>query len=285
MEETNIIKAIINFVQNPVSQLNEYSESHSRANNMGEALEEYIKDIFANTVNETNIVTRIKKISQCFSYLGNQNNPPDSIIKDGDAIEVKKIESKNSGLALNSSYPKAQLFSTSPMITKACQECETWVKKDIIYVIGVVKNNFLSNLCMVYGVDFAASEEIYQKIKTVISEGVNSIQGVEFSETKELGRVNKVDPLGITYLRVRGMWGIENPLKVYNYIYQEDKSKNLNFMALINNEKYASFKNEDREQLEQLAKERQDLNIIDVEIRTPDNPAQLKKAKLITYCI
>ena len=44
------------------------------------------------------------------------------------------------------------------------------------------------------------------------------LQDVEFSETNELGRVNKVDPLGITYLRIRGMWGIENPIKVFNYV-------------------------------------------------------------------
>lgn len=285
MEQTNIIKAIINFVNNPVSKLKEYSESQNRANSMGGALEEYIKDIFANTVNEKDIVARNKQISQCFSYLGNQNNPPDSIIRGGDAIEVKKIQNLTSGIALNSSYPKAKLFSTSKMITKACKVCEDWDTKDIIYIIGVVKKNVLSNMCMIYGVDFAASEEIYLRIKKAIRKGVNSIQGIDFAETKELGRVNKIDPLGITYLRIRGMWGMSNPLKVYEYIYQRDKNKDLNFMALINDEKYASFDNDDRLLLEQLAQTVQNLNITDVEIYTPDNPAQLKKAKLITYCV
>ena len=40
--------------------------------------------------------------------------------------------------------------------------------------------------------------------------------GLEAGETDELGRINKVDPLGITSLRVRGMWQIKNPSKVFS---------------------------------------------------------------------
>ncbi|MDD4376289.1 MAG: NgoPII family restriction endonuclease, partial [Clostridia bacterium] len=276
---SNIIDAIINVVSNPVIELREYAVSHNRANSMGEALEEYIKDIFADTVEENDEQLRNRRISEVFSYLGNQNNPPDSILRGGDAIEVKKIEGKNSALALNSSYPKNKLYANSRMITEACRVCEDWVEKDIIYCVGVVKNNILSNLCMVYGMDYAASEEVYTRIKDVISDGVNSIQGVEFAETNELGRVNRVDPLGITYLRVRGMWGIENPFRVFNYIYSRDNSKEFNFMALINKEKYDILDN--TEELEDLLGQVEGLNIEDVEIKNPNNPAQLKKAKLI----
>lgn len=278
---SNIIRAIINIVSNPITEITSYYNSKNRANSMGEALEEYIKDLYAGTVEETDEQVRNKKISEIFSYLGNQNNPPDSILKGGDAIEVKKIESKTSGLALNSSYPKHKLFSSSSMITDACRRCEEWVEKDIIYTVGVVKNNILSNLSMVYGMDYAASEEIYTRIKDVISSGVNSIPDVEFAETNELGRVNRVDPLGITYLRVRGMWGIENPMKVFNYIYQRDDSKNLNLMVLINNEKYSTL--EYTEELEDLVGQVEGLEIKDVEIKNPNNPAQLVSAKLIKF--
>ena len=34
----------------------------------------------------------LEKYSEVFSYLGNTSNPPDMIIKDGDAIEVKKLK-------------------------------------------------------------------------------------------------------------------------------------------------------------------------------------------------
>lgn len=280
---TNIIDAIINLVINPKFELKAYSESHNRANNMGEALEEYVKDIFAGTVNEKDENARNQKLSEVFSYLGNQNNPPDSMLRGGDAIEVKKIESNDSSLALNSSYPKAKLYCDSPMIKKACRICEKWDVKDMIYAVGVVDANNLKSLSLVYGNDYCAEKSVYEQIKSVIKNGVESISGVEFSETKELGRVNRVDPLGITYLRVRGMWGIENPFSVFNYIYKRDYSKDFNFMALINDEKYYSFNNYNK--IEELCEYIPSLHIENVKIKNPNNPAQLKSAKLITFTV
>jgi hypothetical protein len=145
----NILNAIINLVENPIFELKKIYIINNRANSMGEALEEYVKDLFANTLTEIDINKRKIKHSEVFSYLGNQNNPPDCIIRGGDAIEIKKIESKSSALALNSSYPKAKIFSTSKMITNACRECEEWKEKDIIYAIGVVNKNKLHSLCFV----------------------------------------------------------------------------------------------------------------------------------------
>lgn len=69
--------------------------------NIIQALEAYIQDAFANTISETNSRKRSKRLSEVFSYLGNQNNPPDSILNGGDAIEVKKIQSKGSAIAFS----------------------------------------------------------------------------------------------------------------------------------------------------------------------------------------
>ena len=279
----NIIDAIINIVKNPILELKEYSTSHNRANNMGEALEEYIKDLFSGTIFEKNENRRMEILSEVFSYLGNSNNPPDSILKGGDAIEVKKIENKSSSLALNSSYPKAKLYSNSSMITDDCRNCEQWKEKDIIYAIGSCEKNKLTSLVFVYGEDYAAENRIYENVKSKIKFGIETINDLEFSETNELGRVNRVDPLGITYFRIRGMWGIENPIKVFNYIYERDNAKQFNFMALINEDKYNSFFN--REELENLVEEYKDLEIKNVKIKNPNNPAQLRSAKLITFKI
>ena len=279
----NIIAAIINIVKNPILELKEYSISHNRANSMGEALEEYIKDVFSGTLFEKDENKRMEIISEVFSYLGNTNNPPDSILRGGDAIEVKKIENKSSSLALNSSYPKAKLYSNSSMITDACRSCEKWEEKDIIYTIGTCEKNKLTSLIFVYGEDYAAENKIYENVKNKIKLGIETINGLEFSETNEIGRVNRVDPLGITYFRIRGMWGIENPVKVFDYIYKRDDSKQFNFMALINEDKYLSFSN--TKELEDLEKENKNLEIKDVRIKNPNNPAQLKKAKLITFKI
>ena len=280
---SNLINAVINVINNPILEIKTHYSNKNRANNAGDALEEFIKDLFADSFDSAP-EDRNKRWSEIFSYLGNNNNPPDIILKGGDAIEVKKIESKDASLALNSSYPKHTLKKDNPMISNACKECEDWDEKDIIYAVGVVKNNKLSSLCMVYGTEFCASEECYEKIRQKIKNGVEEITAVEFSETKELGRVNKVDPLGVTYLRIRGMWGIENPWKVFEDIYKRDFNKKFNFMCLISDKKWASFSN--KEDLEKLIEEKTDtVSKENVEVKNPDNPAQLIKAKLISFAI
>lgn len=282
--ETNIIRAVINQVHNPMTEIDFTPEGHNRVNMVGESLELYVKNLFAGTLTETDENCRNDKFNKCFSYLGNQNNPPDIIIKEGDAIEVKKIENPLSTLALNSSYPKAKIYSDSSMISKECKRCEDWTVKDIIYIVGVVKNKYLSSLIMVYGMDYAADAETYERIKGAIKKGVENIPYVEFADTKEIGRVNRVDPLEITSLRIRGMWQIENPLKVFNYIYQPNMENKFNLMVLINNEKYFSFDEKDRQELENLSHS-SNLVITNVKIKNPNNPAKLKDAKLITFSI
>ncbi len=277
----NIISAIITLVENPKITLTRKGNSHNRANNMGEALEEYIKDLFANTVDIEDEQIRNAAIATTFSYLGNQNNPPDSMLLGGDAIEVKKIESKNSALALNSSYPKAKLFADSPMIKKECKECENWTVKDMIYAVGVVNGINLESLAFVYGEDYCANKETYENIKKTIKDGVESIPDVEFSETKELGHVSRVDPLGITYLRIRGMWGIENPFTVFKYVYNRNPNNKFNFMCIINNVKFDSFEN--TPDLYEISKKNKKLKIQDIHIKNPNNPAQFREAKLITF--
>ncbi len=287
--ETNILKAIKNIVENPITELKDYYQTRNRANSMGGALEEYIKDIFANTVNEVDERNRLEILENQFSYLGNQNNPPDIIIREGDAIEVKKIESKIASLALNSSYPKSKLYSNSSMITEECRRCESWSEKDILYIVGVVpkekgaEGKHLATLSMVYGVDYAASADVYERIKNVISNGITSINDVELSQTNELGRVNRVDPLGITYLRIRGMWGIENPLRTFKYVYHSNPDSQFNFMAIISLDKYFSFSDAERFSFEKLSKENINLEIKDIKIKNPNNPVQLREAKLITF--
>lgn len=279
----NIINAIINMVNNPITSIHSHYYGNNRANNMGYALEEYIKDMFSNSFNEKTETGRLKKVSQAFSYVGNDSNPPDGMLRGGDAIEVKKIESNNSALALNSSYPKHKLYLNDPMLSQACKAAENWTEKDIIYAVGIVDGTEIKHLAFVYGMDYAASREIYSKIKTKIKYGVETIPDVEFAETRELGRVNRVDPLGITYLRIRGMWGIENPFNVFDYIYERDYTKQFNFMCIINNDKFDTFDN--AKYLIELSQKNTNLEIKDVEIKDPDNPAKLKDAKLITYTI
>lgn len=280
---TNVIDAIINLINNPVLQLKNTYAARNRANSAGDALEEYVKDLFAGTFEYTDEKKRIERISEVFSYLGNNSNPPDAMLKGGDAIEVKKIESDNSALALNSSYPKHKLYCNSDMISSACRDAEKWDEKDMLYIIGIVKNNNLKHMSMVYGLDYCASEDVYKRIKDTIKNGIEEIPNIELTETHELGKLQKVDPLGITYLRVRGMWGIENPFRVFNYVYERDMNNKFNFMCIINIDKWNTMDNVNK--LHELEKNVPKLNITDVKIKNPDNPAQLHNAKLIQFSI
>lgn len=241
-----------------------------------------MKDIFAGTVDVTDEMERLRKIRNEFCYLGNPNNPPDAMLKGGrEAIEVKKIESSNSTLALNSSYPKAKLYASSKMINNVCKTCENWRERDMIYAVGVLSGDNLKSLALIYGEDYCADQEIYERIRTTIKEGVKTISGVEFSETNELGRVNRVDPLGITYLRIRGMWHIENPFTVFNYIYKRNSHKDFNLMAIIRKERLAKLPN--FHCLEEMALSKEALRISDAQIKDPNNPLQFIDVKLIQY--
>ncbi len=281
---TEILNAIANIIDNPIPDiLNHYQKvSNNRINAIGDALEEFIKDAFANTIIETDLAVKVQKYSETFSWLGNQNNPPDLIIKNGDAVEVKKIGSLKSQIALNSSYPKNKLLSNDPMLTNDCSSCEHWIEKDIIYIIGAFQKDKLRLLWMIYGDCYAAKSEYYTRIKNKISTGINEIQGLEFSDTKELGRVNKVDPLGITYLRIRGMWGIDNPLKVYNYLNLNfNNSATFQLIAIIPENKYLSLSSQSQDLIASLSN--CNLNISKDKIKSPNNPAKMIDVRIVNY--
>jgi hypothetical protein len=279
--ETNLLVAIANLIKGPVVDLESYYAGSNRVNNVGEALETYIKDLFCGTLREKDISKKDKSYSNNFSYIGNQNNPPDAMIKGGDAIEVKKIENFDSDIALNSSYPKDKLYANSTMITNDCRKAENWKEKDLVYAVGVAENGKLKSLWFVYGDCYAASRDIYEKIKSLITAGINKLPNIEFSKTVELGRVNRVDPLGITYLRVRGMWGIKNPAKVFSGVTPIDHGTGFSMNAIMLKSKYLSFPEKDRKFLEKFNNKRFILQ--DIKIKSPNNLAKLLDAKLISF--
>lgn len=88
-----------------------------------------------------------------------------------------------------------------------------------------------------------------------------------------------VDPLGITNMRIRGMWHILNPSKLYSQLVNQTDDRQ--FYLLMRESKYQSFPNEDRVKVENLNK----IGFVNqiIEIRDPDNPAKLIKARLIKY--
>jgi len=205
------------------------------------------------------------------------------MIRGGDAIEVKKTQSPNAGLALNSSYPKSTIKSNDPLIALDFVTCEDWDERDLIYCVGHTNKTSIKSLWMVYGSVYAARHETYQRIKNTISNGVNSIPNVEFSETRELGGVKRVDPLGITNLRIRGMWHIENPRKVFKYLHENTKSNLFELVCIIPDEKYKSFPNKSRSKIESINDVK--FSISNTSVKNPNNPAQRINCKLIKFCV
>ena len=283
MQQNNIIDAIINIVSKQSRTIGKSNNTHNRLYAMGEPLEDYIKDAFAGTF-DCDTKYKLNVHEKVFSYGGGRNNPPDAIINNGDAIEVKKVESIGQ-IPLNSSYPKSKLHNDDPRISNECKNIEggRWNEKDIIYAIGCIKNKYeLSSLVMVYGDIYCANRSCYDRIFNIIKNSISEAN-LDSIKTNELAHINAVDPLGITYFRARGMWGIDHPFNVFDYIYKHNSKNSFEMMVIIPTGKFNQFSNKDL-----LLKEssiNSNLNIIDCKVKDPNNIVKLIDVKLITYIV
>lgn len=281
---SNILEAIYNISLLENLSVKSIKFDSNRANNMGEGLESFIKDAFAGMLNEEDKNVRNLAYSKTYSFQGSKRNPPDLMLKGGAAIEVKKIESLTSELQLNSSHPKSKLLATSPFITKGCRNAEVWAEKDFIYIIGHTpkRTKNLSSLWFIYGDIYAASEETYTSLKSDIGDTIKNISGINFSETKEIGRVNRVDPLEITNFRIRGMWLLQQPYSVFDYVHGYEKGKRFQCFALIPTEKYENISPESIKKINSIPN---NLSITNVKVNDPNNPVKLIDCKLIKYVL
>ena len=273
---SNIINAIINISKQKNFKLRNVRGGGSSMNRQGTPFEAFIKDAFANSFDK-NIQERNRLYEETFSYLGGANTPPDCILKCSDAIEIKKVEYKLTDLALNSSYPKRKLLITDKRISNACKTCESWKEKDILYIIGHCKIDTVRKIFAIYGLNYCASSEYYENIFNKIKESVNSTPDINFSTSNELGHINGVDPLGITYMRVRGMWGIKNPWKVFSDYVTQENDDIFQFVAIIDKSKWNKLNNKN------LLKNNKSITYKTIKINNPDNPAKLDEAILIEY--
>lgn len=278
--KTSVLHAINNIIDNKMYDLNSYKNSNYKIkiNAIGERLEDFIKDALCNKFH-TKEKEKIQLYNEYFSYTGNQNNPPDFIIKNSDAFEIKKIESNESSISLNSSFPKNKLYANNSMITNACKNCEDehWEEKDICYTIGSIdKNQIIKNLWFVYGDCYCAQPEIYTKIKNKISLSIQELD-IELIKTNEIAKIKNIDPLGITDLRVRSMWAIKHPNKVFHYMVEQKTDSYIR--AIMLKSKFQSF---DQKITNQITSK---CNVQNVKIQNPNNPANLLDAIFIEYCL
>lgn len=279
----NIITGILNIINDNQRVIGTSQNIHNRLHALGEPLEDYIKDVFSGSIG----LTRDQKnrlYQDAFSYGGGKNNPPDAIIRNGDAIEVKKVESITS-IPLNSSYPKSKLHIDDPRISSYCRNIEqgNWVSKDIIYAVGCIKDNNFQSLVLVYGDIYCADKEHYERIFDTIKKSITDNTTLSLKKTNELAHINAVDPLGITYFRARGMWGISHPFKVYEYIHKYDDSNHFELMAIIPTAKFNSLEN--KQELINLSNHVDNLVIEDKQVNDPNNTVNLIDVKLVTYIV
>ena len=189
----------------------------------GVDLEHAVKDLLAG-VWEGLHDSREDLYTRHLAYQGSANNPPDAMLRggnQGDAFEIKKIASPSkSALELNSSPPYSHLTADNSRITLEAKNCETWDKRDFFYAIGHINQDMMTGnwLWIVQGSVFAQDHSFYRGIENDLRPAVSTAlenNGLEPALTNELGKVNGLDSLGITNLRVRPMWTIANPTKLF----------------------------------------------------------------------
>ncbi|PJE47065.1 MAG: NgoPII family restriction endonuclease [Sediminibacterium sp.] len=278
----NTLNSIIYLIETQNFKLSKGKLGTNRIQNVGNALETFVKDLYARSFSSTK-KQKEKNYAKTFSFMDSSNSPPDVIIRGGDALEVKKMEGLFSDVQLNSSYPKYKLRIDNPLISNECKNCEQWTEKDIVYAIGFNVKKSLRLLWLVYGDCYASDIEIYDNLKITISEGIRNIPDIKFEETNELGKVKALDPLEITNLRIRGMWTIQNPNRLFSDFINYDASTKFQIICLMRNTKYLSFDKESIKSFEGVIDP--NLFVTDVSVRDPNNPQSTIDCKLITYKI
>ncbi len=279
----NILSAIANIASFRENNLNDYATKYLiRINAVGDRLEFYTKDAIAGTFKK-NPQEKEEEYQNVFSWQGSQNNPPDLIIKGGDAFEIKKIEGLNSSLALNSSPPKNTLLSSDIRITRECRDCEkNWKEKDIFYTVGSVSKNIIKYLFFVQGKCYTANHSVYDNLHSSLKKEIESVlkaNKLQHKQTVELGGIENTDPLGITSLRIRGMWNIKNPIEVFSDIINFNEKKDFSLFVIMEKEKYNSYPKEDREKIEKM----KEIIIKDIKIKNPNNPKSFIDSKLVSF--
>lgn len=77
------------------------------------------------------------------------------------------------------------------------------------------------------------------------------------------------------------MWHIQNPIKVFEYIFKINLDYDFQLITLINDEKLKQFPKSDISRI--LSLEKKGFSYQDVKIKDPNNPAKLINSKVFIY--
>ncbi|MBQ9758563.1 MAG: NgoPII family restriction endonuclease, partial [Opitutales bacterium] len=174
------------------------------------------------------------------------SKPPDLMIRGGDAIEIKKLQTKDSQIQLNSSFPKNKLHIEDSRIATEAKSAESWTEKDILYVVGNVdaKAKTVKSMWWVYG-DCLIDEELDSVAECIFS---NNALSKEFKKNGEV-RVENLGVAGCLSLRFKAEWSLD----CFANSLRGNGTPFLN--VLMREEKYNSFPAQDRAEIEKLKEE------------------------------
>jgi hypothetical protein len=280
---SNILNAIKNISDLKNNNLSNYFESYStKIETTRQQIGYYLKDAISGTSKSSKEKKPKTRYKETFSYLGNKNSPPDFIIKDGDAFVIKKNQTVKSGLILGNSPPKDCLTWNDPWILKNCRKVDggQWNKKDIFYVTCMIEKDKIKYLYFIQGQCLVADKEVYEKTILGLKKTIDSYlksEGLEKPLTSGLGKINKLDPLGVTTLRIRDVWKIQNPIKIFSDIYEYNRKQEFTMIAIMLRNKFNSFPKKD---IQKLLSDKL-IEVKDEKIKNPNDPSEMIDAKLI----
>lgn len=291
----NVIAAISNIINYENYNIEHYKKKENNSvTSSGSQLEQYIMDALAGSYSCTpNDKKELYK--KVFSTINVGNRAPDLIVWGGDAFEIKKVEKKEKELALNSSHPHDLLRKDSQKISLSkTDKVMVWSEKNIYYVIGHVnkiektdntpEKKEIKSLFFVDGECLAAGPDVYQetlsKLKSIFYSYIEE-NGCRSKESKEIGRITDIDPKKITQLRVRGMWIVEYPTKVFGkqIKYELDTNYKFQLFAIMRRKKYYSYPLKDRIRL----RKTEGISICRELIDNPKKPDDKMPAVFIKY--
>lgn len=222
---SDVVIALRNIMERNSTVVAPIERSKGRINTMGDRLEYFMKDMFSpgnRAAQHPYEKDKKREYDKYLSWDGDNRYFPDFIIKGGVGVEPKKSESKSfSALSLNSSYPKKYITPlTQNLPPLDCIKEGKWDKKDVVYAIGNIpkeeeKSGKLKYLWMFYSNTYIADPSIYENLISNVRGALAGLPGNMKLDSKELGRVHGVDPLGVSNLRVRGMYEMKHPAKIF----------------------------------------------------------------------
>jgi len=243
-------------------------QKDGEVNKAGSQFETFARNMFAQCLGALPKVVDARWEST-FSYTGTPGRPPDFMIRNGDAVEVKKLnrgegkQTRGVTIELNSSPPKRSLKLDDPQINKRCRQAEVWIEKDMLYFVGQVTDEYVEAVWLIDGRCMVASEANYSTLSSKLSDALKELGG---EPTGELGRFNDVDPLGVSSLRVRPMWTIKHPRLVFENQFLPPKPGWFVFNALVSELKWDNYPSAERDAIDALVPH----GVVVRKVSTPD---------------